>query len=397
MNFGLTCLVEWDFFSRKGTIPLMTTSAQQHDLIVVGAGILGLATAFLAHEQGRTVHVIDSSDRPVGSSIQNFGHACFTGQSDLIQGVAHRAREGWLRASRAAGFWTACSGTHVPALTEVELQVLREFAEHRGEGVELLDGPAVGRELGNPDLPALGGAHLTRDMRVDPREAAPALAAWLASRGVTFTWNTQVTGVSDGVAATVRGDYRAARVVVCPGYRLLGLFPELAERHGVRVCTLAMSLIDRPGHIPADLAMLTGTSLARYDGFAAMPSAPQLRAELAQREPELVDCVANLMVTGSQDGLFIGDSHAYSLSPEPFIDESIAGLLLDRATGVLGIPEPVVRQRWLGRYADAPGTNLVLEQPDGRTTVMVVTSGIGMTLSFGVAELALEGGSVAGF
>lgn len=397
MNSGLTCLVEWDFFSGTGTIPLMTISPPQHDLIVVGAGILGLATAFLAHGQGRTVRIIDSADRPVGSSIQNFGHACFTGQSDLIQDVVDRSREGWLRASRAVGFWAARSGTHIPALTEVELQVLREFAEHRGEGVELLDGPAIGRALGNPDLPALGGAHLGRDMRVNPREAAPALADWLASRGVDFTWNTQVTGVADGVVATVRGDFRATEVVVCPGYRLLGLFPALAESHGVRVCTLAMSLIDRPGHIPADLAMLTGTSLARYDGFAAMPSASELRAELAQREPELLDCVANLMVTGSRDGLLIGDSHAYSLSPEPFIDESIAELLLDRATGVLGIPDPVVRQRWLGRYADAPGTNLVLERPDGRTTVLVVTSGIGMTLAFGVAELALEGGSVAGF
>lgn len=368
------------------------------DLIVVGAGILGLATAFTALEKGMSVRVIDSADRPVGSSIQNFGHACFTGQADIIQGVADDSRAGWLRAAQAVGFWAAESGTYIPAMTEAELQVLREFADHRGAGqVTLLDGADVACGIGNPGLAAVGGAHLPRDVRVNPREAVQALADWLAANGVTFEWNTQVTAAGDGVVDTVRGQFRASQVVVCPGYRLMGLFPELAERHGVRVCTLAMSLIDRPARIPVGLGMLTGTSLARYDGFAAMPGVGQLREELREREPELVDCIANLMVTGIDRGLLIGDSHAYSLSPEPFIDESLGELLLDRAGRLLGIGEPVVRQRWLGRYADSAQTNLVLERPDSRTTVVVVTSGIGMTLSFGIAALALEGGSVEGF
>jgi D-hydroxyproline dehydrogenase subunit beta len=368
------------------------------DLIVVGAGIVGLATAFLARERGLSVRVIDAADRPVGSSIQNFGHACFTGQADIIQEVAASARAGWLRAAGAAGFWAAESGTWIPATTEAEMQVLREFADHRGpEQVQLLDAAQVAQGIGNPDLTAVGGAHLPLDMRVNPREAAPALASWLARNGVEFTWNTQVTAVEDGRVDTVRGQFDAGRVVVCPGYKLMNLFPEIAERHGVRVCTLAMSLIDRPARIAEGLGMLTGTSLARYDGFAAMPSAPQLRAELAEREPELVGCIANLMVTGIDQGLLIGDSHAYALSPEPFIDEDIAQLLLDRACTVLGIGQPRVRQRWLGSYADSADVNLVLEHPDERTTVAVVTSGIGMTLSFGVAEMALDGGKVEGF
>jgi D-hydroxyproline dehydrogenase subunit beta len=368
------------------------------DLLVIGSGIIGLATAFLAHEQGQSVRVIDSSDRPVGSSIQNFGHACFTGQADVIQDVAARARSGWLAAAERAGFWAAESGTYIPAATETEHQVLREFADHRGPAqATLLDARQAAEAIGNPDLDAVGGLHLPLDMRVNPREAAPALARWLAAEGVEFAWGTRATAVGDGVVQTNRGDYSAARVVACPGYALGHLFPDLAERHGVRTCTLVMSLIDRPRTIPADLALLTGTSLARYDGFTAMPSAPDLRRELAEREPELVGCIANLMATGLQDGLLIGDSHAYAHSPEPFIDERIGQLLLDRATGVLGIDAPVVRQRWLGRYADSASTNLVLEHPDERTTVAVVTSGIGMTLSFGIADLALNGGSVPGF
>lgn len=88
----------------------------------------------------------------------------------------------------------------------------------------------------------------------------------------------------------------------------------------------------------------------------------------------------------------MGDSHAYSLSPEPFISAELGELLLDKGTDVLGIEKPVVKQRWLGSYADSPTTNLILEHPDSRTTVMVVASGIGVTMSFGFAESALSAG-----
>ncbi len=366
-----------------------------HDLVVVGAGILGLATAYLAHKEGQSVHVIDASDRPVGSSILNFGHACFTGQADIIQSVARKSREGWLAAASDVGFWAAESGTWIPAMTETEMQVLREFADHRGpHQVRLCTAQEIADSLANPQLGAVGGAHLPLDMRVNPREVAPKLVAWLAAQGVKFTWNTQVTGVAGGEVSTTRGIVHAPRVVVCPGDQLMTLFPDIAEQHGVRVCTLAMSLIERPQRIAADFGMLTGTSLARYDGFTAMPSVAALREELAQREPELVGMVANLMVTGIDDGLLIGDSHSYDLSPEPFIDEDLAATLLDRASRLLGIDEPVVKQRWLGHYADSTATNLVLERPDDRTSVVVVTSGIGMTLSFGIADLALRGGDV---
>lgn len=368
------------------------------DLIVIGSGIIGLATAFLAHEQGRTVHVIDAADRPVGSSIQNFGHACFTAQADLIQPVAGVAREGWLRAARAAGFWAAESGTWLPATTDTELRVLEEFAGHRGaEEVRLVSTDEIARAVGNPGLRAVGGAHLPLDMRVDPREAAPALVVYLAAAGVQFTWNTQVTGVADGVVDTVRGEFTAEEVVVAPGFKLMGLFPDIAERFDVRVCELVMALIDRPAGTPQDLAVLTGTSMTRYDGIAAMPSVPDLRRELARHDPELVGCIANLMMTANARGIFVGDSHAYELSPDPFIAEETATLLVSRAREILGIEKVRVLQRWKGQYADSPSTNLVIERPDARTTVAVVTSGIGMTLAFGIADLAINGGKVAGF
>lgn len=368
------------------------------DLIVVGAGIIGAATAYRAVKHGLTVRVLEASDRPVGASIQNFGHACFTGQADVIQPVAERARQGWLEAAADAGLWAHNPGTVIPATTVTQMQVLREFAEHRGgEQVRLLGVDEIRSALGNPGANVVGGAHLPRDLRVNPREVTPKLAQWLAGAGVEYHWNTRVHTVADGRAATTAGEFSADRIVVCPGHGLADMFPSMARDKGVRTCTLAMSLIEPPAGLGPDFAMLTGTSLARYDGFTAMPSAHALAQELKEAEPELVGCVANLMVTGIPEGLLIGDSHHYAISPEPFIDEKVAALLLGRAAGLLGIDRPVVKQRWLGAYADSEGTNLVLERPDARTTVAVVTSGIGMTLSFGIADLILDGSAAPEF
>lgn len=357
------------------------------DVIIVGGGIVGLATAFLAQEKGLSVRVIDRSTQPVGSSIQNFGHACFTGQADEVQGMAMKSREGWKRAAASAGLWAHESGTFIPAVSEAELQVLQEFHDKRGEDqVCLLSAEEVAQEIGNPQLTSLGGAHLPLDMRVDPRQAAPKLADWLAGQGVEFNWRHEVHAAVDGRVETNRGEFLADHVVVCPNYHLAQLFPDLADKFDLRVCTLTMALIKRPDNIPAGLGMLTGTSLARYDGFTNVPGADALRADLQAREPELVDCIANLMVTGLDDYLLIGDSHEYAYSPDPFINQQTADLLMDKSTAYLGIESPQVVQRWKGMYADSRATNLILEHPDARTTVAVVASGIGMTMSFGVAD-----------
>lgn len=372
--------------------------AGRQDLIVVGAGILGLATAYRAHKQGMKVLVIERHSRPVGASIMNFGHACFTGQADIIQPVAAQAREGWAAAAQDAGFWAAQPGTLIPAVTELEMQVLREFAEHRGEEqVQLLDAQQVNEALGHERLEVVGGARLPLDMRVNPREAAWKLAEWLEQQGVQFQWLTNVTAVADGTVCTTRGEFSAPQVVVCPGVELMSLFPGLAEDVDLKVCALAMALVRKPTHTANDFCMLTGTSIARYDGLTSMPSAVALKEELVQREPELVDCIANLMVTAIPEGLLIGDSHEYHDSPTPFIDEQMAALLQNRAAAYVGVEKFDVLQRWQGRYANSVHTNLVLRRPDEKTTVAVVASGIGMTLSFGIASLILEGGEVPGF
>ena len=62
------------------------------DLIVVGAGIVGLAHAYTAARRGLRVCVVERDAACVGASIRNFGFITVTGQG---------AGDTWRRARRA--------------------------------------------------------------------------------------------------------------------------------------------------------------------------------------------------------------------------------------------------------------------------------------------------------
>src|SRR5215472_6399701 len=101
---------------------------ESSDVVVVGAGIVGLAHAYHAHRRGLSVAVIDHADGVVGASVQNFGHACITAQSGQALDYGRAGRRHWLDLSRKAGFWSAEAGTYCVARHADELEVMHEFA-----------------------------------------------------------------------------------------------------------------------------------------------------------------------------------------------------------------------------------------------------------------------------
>ena len=379
------------------TAPLVAET----DVLVVGAGIVGLAHAVLSRDAGRSVVVVDRDRRAVGASVRNFGHACITAQTGELAELADRARGAWLDVAARAGVWTIESGAVTVARSETELAVLRELAEHRrGTGdVEILDADATAAALGRGDrVGILGGAFLARDLRVDPRTTVAGIAAWLDSRDdASVAWGTSVLAVEEGrrrrvAVRTNRGTIEADRVFVCVGHDVDYLFPTIAQAHGLTRCALQMARSTTATAEPRIRpAVLTATSMLRYDAFVETPSAAALRAEIAAAAPELLDIGANVMFTQRPDGSFLlGDSHAYDLAHEPFLDEAVTDRLLAEARAVLGRPGLAVAERWQGVYASSDrGPLLVAEAADG-VTVASVTAGVGMTVSFGFAARNVE-------
>ncbi|MEV7026801.1 FAD-dependent oxidoreductase, partial [Kitasatospora sp. NPDC093558] len=275
--------------------------------------------------------------------------------------------------------------------------VLEELHAGRGgDGIRLRTAAetaqALGRESGAAgDL--VGGAFLTDDLRVNPREAAPALARWIERQpGARILWGTAVTGVESGTVHTARGPVHGERILVCVGHDVDYLFPDLAEEHEVRRCRLTMARAVAPEAFRTDSAVLTATSMLRYDAFTAQPSAARLREEVVGHSPELLGIGANVMFTRLPDGtVLVGDSHHYDATTPPFIDERTFELLTGAVAGVLGVERLRILERWQGVYASSDRGPLLVRDLAPGVRVLSVTSGIGMTLSFGLAAATFDG------
>lgn len=350
-------------------------TAGAYDLAVVGAGIVGLGHAAAAIERGLTVVVVERDSAVAGATVRNFGHVGVSVHAGEAGEHARRTGELWLRLASRAGFWLRDAGALVVARHEDELAVLREAGAER-----ILS--AVDVERLAPVRGAVGGAHLSRDLQVDPREAGPALAAHLAAEGVEFRWRTSALSAQPGVLHTSRGEIRAEAIVFAVGHDVDHVFPAIAEEHGILRCGLDMLLTDGVG---LGMPLLTATSLLRYSAFARTAAAGAVRERLAVEAPELFARDVNQMYAERPDGtLLVGDTHEVSATMPPFQDEEASALLERLADDAFGRPLRV-RQRWRGVYAKGRDDFLRAAPCEG-VRVVSVTTGIGMTTGLGLAE-----------
>src|SRR5262249_26812689 len=267
----------------------------------------------------------------------------------------------WLRLAAEVGFWAQETGTLLVARRPEELAVIREFSAASDVRADVLDADGARRKAPLGDG-VLGGLWTPDDVRVDPRSAVPAIAAWLENQpGVPVYWRTDAIALGGGVLSTSRGELDAEAIVVAAGHDLDWLLPEIGEEAGIQRCTLQMLRLAAPATAPIRPALATGLSLLRYPAFADCPSLPALRQRLADERPELLEHGINLLVTQQPDGdLILGDTHRYASSPVIFRAEHLDELLLDEARLLLGVERLTVQERWLGVYPFAEGAQFVV-------------------------------------
>jgi D-hydroxyproline dehydrogenase subunit beta len=362
---------------------------KQCDMLIVGAGIIGLAHAALAARQGLRVCVLERDAQANGASIRNFGFVTVTGQGwPTTWQRARRAQAVWAELAEKAGIPVLHRGLLMACRRPEAMACAQAFADGpMGEGCQVLPTAA----LPAPLQPGLAGAlHSPHELRVESREAIPRLTRYLAETlGVTFCWQTAAQHIEPGLVHSSRGAFRAPRIIVAPGCDLVSLAPEVFERRGIRLCKLHMLRLADPGwRLPA--AVMSDLGMHRYRGYADCPSLPALRARLHAEQPAAMQAGIHLIVVQSADGtLIVGDSHAYDATPDPFQPAAIDALILEEFRAVLGPPPPVV-ERWVGYYPSGPEDAFIEDLAPGIRLVSV-TSGTGASTAFGLAEEALAG------
>lgn len=176
------------------------------DLLVVGGGVIGLSSAWVARRSGRSVSVLERADIGAGASgaaagmllpdvegendpeEREFGRQSYALYPDFVAEV-----------EEASGLGTRYRAT--------DCYLVAQTAERAGELRRLDYGEWLGPDALREALPGIGeviGARRGAAAQIEPRLLLAALAAALAAEGVEILRGVQVTDVAVGEGA-VRG------------------------------------------------------------------------------------------------------------------------------------------------------------------------------------------------
>ena len=220
------------------------------DVLVIGAGVIGAATAYFAAQQGLSVTVLDKglpasgtssacegnilvSDKELGPELELTRYSLGVWHNDLAE---HKKL--WEFESKG-GIIVASRESSLASLNRV-MAVQKGF----GVDVEELDQAALREAEPHISPEALGGASYREDCQVQPMLVAAHLVRLATVAGARFIADTPVTafmrsgsgrdgGRVTGVR-TARGDFPAGAVVNCTGTWA----GELAAMAGVEVPVL---------------------------------------------------------------------------------------------------------------------------------------------------------------
>jgi FAD dependent oxidoreductase TIGR03364 len=361
----------------------------RYDVLIVGAGILGLAHALAAHRHGLSVAVLDRDARAAGASVRNFGFVTVTGQeAGITWRRARRSRDVWAEVAGPAGIPIHQRGLLMCARRPEALACLEEFAATpMGAQCRLL---SAAERAERPGLRAdlHGALHSPHELRVESRHAIGQLTEWLAGQGVAFHTRTAATSVASGTVGTPAGRLHARHIIVCPGTDLVTLFPEVIARRRTTLCKLHMLRLAPPG-TTLGAPVMSDLGLVRYLGYAGCASLPALRARLATEQPaHLADGIHLIAVQDRDGSMVVGDSHHYDDTPDPFQPRAVDDRMLEELSATLDIPAPEVIERWIGVYPSGPEV-CFSETPLERVHLVMITSGTGASTSFALAEETL--------
>ncbi len=362
--------------------------------IVIGAGIVGLATARALAVRGHKVKVFERSQRAVGASVRNFGMVWPIGQptGDLYE-TALRSRSIWKEVCTEAGICHSENGSLHLAYHADEWAVLEEFvAENQSvrPAVSLLLKKQVKEKSPFVVLNGLKGALWSSDeMLVDPREAIGKMPTFFTEKyGVEFQFCTAATEVRTGRARTGDGRWHEAdRIFICSGQDFETLYPQTFASSGITRCKLQMMRTHaQPARLGASLC--AGLTLTHYKAFEKLPSLPALRRRFEAEMPEYLRWGIHVLVSQNQAGeVTLGDTHEYGLHHDPFDRTELNDLVIKYLETFCRLPKLQIAEAWHGIYPKLTnGKSWLVVEPEPGVTILNGLGGAGMTLSFGLAE-----------
>lgn len=385
-------------------MPRTSSALGSADLVVIGAGIAGLAHAAAAVRIGLSVIVVDKSTVSSGASNRGTGHLGFTAAPADQRLLSERSRELWLDLAERSGCWIREHGATVVARSRDEQDVLDELAQERGaRNVVALGRVAVLERTPVRDPALVGGVWLPRDLQIDPRTALPTIAAWLAAAGVTFLWRTPVHAVEPGLVHTVRGSINAETIVVAVDHEvdsIAGLgstgpatptdaasAPDGSlDLAGLRSSVVTSDLVAArsPWAGGLETPVQTAWALAQSPGVEQLASARVLHRRMSAEFPELAVLGMRQAHAQLPDGTLLLGATRLAGDGSVFHNAIVSELVVDQALTLFGIRSLRVTERWQGTTTAAIAPSL--HSPAEGIRVVRLPVDAGMALAPAVAE-----------
>ncbi|UKT63002.1 TIGR03364 family FAD-dependent oxidoreductase [Pedobacter mucosus] len=366
--------------------------------IVIGAGIVGLATARALAIRGYQVTIFERNEKAVGASIRNFGMVWPIGQpTGPLFERAMLSRNIWKQICIEAGIWHDEVGSLHLAYRQDELQVLEEYAaiNQKHRDCALLTPAQAHEKSGAINPNGLKGALWSgTEMILESRVAIGQVADYLKEKfDVSFYWNTAISQVAQNQVKSGIKSWQADEIYICSGSEFETLYPEIFQSIGITKCKLQMMRLEaQSGNFRIGPSLCGSLSLIHYPGFQAAPSLPSLKKRYEVEYAEYLKWGIHVMAAQNHIGeITIGDSHEYGLVHDPFDRDFINQMILTYLKTFTAFKDSRIIQTWNGTYPKMTGgeTEVIMEVEPG-ITIINGLGGNGMTLSFGLCEQVIH-------
>ena len=349
-------------------------TARAHDVIVVGAGIVGAACALALQAEGLDVALVDGATPGAGVTAAGMGHLVALDETDDELDLCLLSLGLWrdfLDEHPGVGEALHC-GTLWVAENDAQLHEAARRAERlcaRGHHAT----PVSAGELARLE-PALraglhGAVRVAGDSVVYPPAVAACLAHTFQARGGALHLGRQVHLISEGGVAFDNRDWLAAgRVVVAAGVQTAALLPEVPvfARKG------HLAITDRyPGTLTHQVVSMNYGQTAAGDDALAVAANVQPRAS----------------------GQWLIGSCRQDHQTDTVIDPVVLAKVLKSAIGLFPcLARMQIVRAWCGMRPATPDGRPLIGKHPGREDVWLACGheGLGVTTAFGTARLLAD-------
>ena len=218
------------------TVPPSQDFLKQADVVVIGAGIIGISTALELQQRGLKVVVVEKGEVAAEQSSRNWGWCRQMGRDPREIPLIKISLDLWRNMNRRLGAETGyrTCGIAYLAETQAELEGHVQWVARHGEAHDLstrvLDAKAAAELLPGSTLNWHGGIFTEDDGRAEPFIAVPAMARFFQMRGGKVFTHCAARGIETRAGrlcsvVTEQGTIATDLAIVAGGYwsqRFLG-------------------------------------------------------------------------------------------------------------------------------------------------------------------------------